>query len=209
MLEIIPAQETQQIVTRFAGHQTDDEFLRGQELNLEQIREMKALLHSRRMSDSLEDFIDEPFNPKRRIWRRGHYPSRFSDGSFPVLYFSLETETAEAEVKHRFCSEFAGNPSGRRRAWFSRFTCDFQGEAKDLRPMESVWNGLTHGSDYAFCNELGAEAVAVGLDGLLAPSVRKAGGTNLPVFARRALSNPREHSVIAVTCKPTNGTGTN
>ncbi len=57
--------------------------------------------------------------------------------------------------------------------------------------MQDTWRDLIHGNDYTFCNRLGAEAVSQDLDGLLAPSVRKPGGTNVPVFSRRALSNPR------------------
>ena len=97
---------------------------------------MKEFLNSRGRSDSLEELINTPFDPKRRLWKRGHYASRFSDGSFPVLYFSVEAQTARAEVRHRFCAEFAGRPSGNRTAWFSRFTCDFRGDAKDLHAMQ-------------------------------------------------------------------------
>ena len=206
MLEEIPTRHIQETVVRFASRQTDTDFLRDQEMSREQIAEMKELLNSRGMSDSLEELINTPFDPKRRLWKRGYYASRFSDGSFPVLYFSLEAQTARAEVRHRFCAEFAGRPSDHRTAWFSRFTCDFRGNAKDLRPMQPKWPDLTHGSDYTFCNRLGEEAVSADVDGLLAPSARKSGGTNVPVFARRALSNPREHALVGVTCGASNGT---
>ena len=72
--------------------------------------------------------------------------------------------------------------------------------------MQPTWPDLMHGSDYTFCNRLGTEAVSADLHGLLAPSVRRSGGTNVPVFAREALSNPREQSLVEVTCGTPNGT---
>ena len=68
--------------------------------------------------------------------------------------------------------------------------------------MESAWPDLVHSTDYTFCNKLGAEATRSGLDALLAPSVRRAGGTNLPVFARRALSNVDQLEMVSLTVDP-------
>ncbi len=206
MLEEVVARPREAVLVRFVSHQTDDDFLRDQEMSPEQVSEMTEFLHSRGMSDSLEKLLDAPFLPKRRLDGSGYPKSRFSDGSFPVGYFSLEAETAEAEVLHRFREKFAGRPSGGRSAWYSRFTCDFRGHTKDLRPMQTLWPGLMHGNDYTFCNRLGVEAVAEDLDGLLAPSVRKSAGTNVPVFARRALSDPRKHSRVEIRCEVSHDT---
>lgn len=71
--------------------------------------------------------------------------------------------------------------------------------------MQADWPDLTHDSDYGFCNGLGAEAVAADLDGLLTPSARRPNGTNLPVFRRRAVSNPVVHTVVAMTLDPSSG----
>ena len=195
-------------MVRFQRWYPDDLFLRDQEMKPAQIAEMKEFLESHGMSDSLEDLVDGPFKPKPRLWKTGYPASRYSDGSFPVGYFSLEADTAKAEVQYWFCATFAGKPSGPRTAWYSRFSCDFRGDVKDLCSMATAWSELTHGSDYSFCNQLGDEAVSSGLHGLLAPSARRSGGTNVPVFARPALSNPREHSLVPVTyVAPTGTTG--
>ena len=99
----------------------------------------------------------------------------------------MEAKTAEAEVRyHR--SRFVRDLPTR----YTLFTCDFGGSVKVLRPKKEEWQALTYDSDYGFCNELGAEAVTTGLDGLLAPSVRRDGGTNIPVFTRSSISNPRD-----------------
>ena len=71
--------------------------------------------------------------------------------------------------------------------------------------MRETWPDLTHDSDYRFCNDLGTEAAASGLDGLLTPSARRANGTNLPVFRRRAVSNPVVQAVVAMTLDPSSG----
>ena len=205
MLESLPARNIQETVVRFQRQRRDDDFLRDQDLDPIQITEMKAFLASRGMSDSLEELVDGLFKPKPRLWKTGFPGSRFSDGSFPVGYFSLEADTAKAEVQYWFSATFAGKPSGPRTGWYARFSCDFRGDVKDLRPMAAEWSDLTHDSDYTFCNQLGDEAVSTGLHALLAPSARKSGGTNVPVFARPALSNPREHSLVTVTYDPMSG----
>ena len=206
MLETIPTQKVRVRVVRLASHQRDDNFLRELGLDEHQIRDMKILLVSRKSSDSLQALMHAPFNRKPQLAKSGHRPTRFSDGSFAVGYFSLEPETAKAEVQHWLRKEFAGKPTRERKAWYSRFTCEFDGSAKDLRPMRGEWPNLTHDRDYTFCNRLGSEANSTGLDGLLTPSVRKATGTNVPVFRKTVLTNPQEHSLVQVTCAGPNGT---
>jgi len=120
-----------------------------------------------------------------------------------VFYSALEPETAAAEIKYWFV-KFAGTPTRPRTAYYSRVSFEFDGSVKDLRPKHEAWPELTHDNDndYRFCNSLGAEAVAAELDGLVTPSARRSDGTNLPVFRRRAISNPVVHALVAVTLDP-------
>ena len=161
------------------------------------------MLRSRGFEDSLNELCDESFRRKSRLRKKGH-KSRFSDGSFPVFYSSLEAETAEDECKHGFM-QFLGQPTAARTWYQLRFTCDFSGTAKDLRPKTDDWPALTYRIDYNFCNKLGLEAIETGLKGLLAPSVRRAGGTNLPVFARDAIRNPVADVLVVMTHDPSTG----
>ena len=92
--------------------------------------------------------------------------------------------------------KFLGSPDKPRTAHYVRFACDFSGRAKDISSKRRDWSMLTHETDYSFCNGLGAEAVASGLDGLLAPSARREDGTNLPVFSRAALDNPGDVEIF-------------
>ena len=135
--------------------------------------------------------VDHSAASKARLNGRAYPASRFSDGSFPVFYSALEIDTARAEAHHWF-RQFVDKPNGERIARYARFACDFEGTVMDLRPMQPQegWEDLTSDADYGFCNRLGAEA-REDVDGFFAPSVRHAGGTNVPVFRRSALSNVR------------------
>lgn len=139
----------------------------------------------------LNELLDSPF-------RRKPEKSRFSDGSFPVFYSSLDTETAEAESKYRL-ARYAGRPKQSRTMYYRRFSCRFEGIEKDLRPKLAEWPDLVNSSDYTFCNHLGEEARVSAIDGILTPSARRSEGTNLPVFRRRALHDPEEGDLVSLT----------
>ena len=203
MLKELPTHTVHTRVFRLASYQSSVRFLQEQGFNSLQVGEMMMLLRSRGFEDSLNELSDEPFRRKSRLRKKGH-KSRFSDGSFSVFYSSLEAETAEDERKHWFV-QFSGQPTGERTWYHMRFACDFSGTAKDLRPKKDDWPALTHHSNYEFCNKLGLEAIETGLKGLLAPSVRRAGGTNLPVFARDAIKNPVAGVFVAMTHDPSTG----
>ena len=179
------------------------EFLSSHGFDGESASEMLELLESRGISDAPEKLCDGPFRSKPRLQKMG-YRTRFSDGTFPVFYASLEPETAAAEIQYWF-PKIAGTPSRPRTAYYSRFSCDFDGSIKNLKPKHADWPNLTHKTDYRFCNTLGAEAAASELDGLVTPSARRSDGTNLPVFKRRAISSPVVHALVGVTLDPSTG----
>ena len=165
--------------------------------------ELLDLLSSRGVIDNPEKLCDAPFRNKPRLWRTG-FRTRFSDGSYPVFYSSLEPETATAEVSFWF-SKNVSCPNSPRTVYYARFSCHFDGSVKDLRPTRTEWPELTHDTDYDFCNRLGKEAKASGLDGLLTPSARKEDGTNVPVFRRSAIGSPVIQSHVVMTLNPSTG----
>ena len=201
MLASIPAVSLRAEVFRFAICRDDDGFL--QQLGLDEagVTKIKELLNSAGSGDWLEDLLDAPFRPKPRICRHGFDVTRFSDGSFPVFYCSRDAATAEAEARHWF-ARFAGRPSGKRLAHYRRFRCTFVGGVKDLVPTRDKWPALTDHADYRLCNDLGKEARKANLHGLLAPSVRRAKGVNLPVFKRSAISEPEILDVVQFVVSP-------
>ena len=140
---------------------------------------------------------------KRRLQKMKEFPrSRFSDNSFPVLYSSLDIQTAEAELKyHASDSNYWGCPKKPRTFYYSTFRLDFSGSVKDLRDHSATCPELTS-DHYAYCNKIGVLAVKIGLYGLLVPSARRREGTNLPIFDERAISNPREDQLMSVTYHP-------
>ncbi len=160
-------------------------------LDEQSAEELRQTIADAGYSSDLTELLDGPF-------RRKPERSRFSDGSFPVFYSSLDTETAEAESMHHL-PRYAGCPTRSRTMFFRRFSCRFEGVEKDLRPQLGEWPDLVHSNDYTFCNLLGEEARASGIDGVAAPSARRPGGTNLPVFRRRALSDPQEGDWVSLT----------
>lgn len=194
MLEGIPELEGMWILHRlavqpeFAETLDEDNFETG-----EDSQEMIELLVERLLATVLGRLCDAPF-------KAANPPiSRYSDGSIPVFYGSLESKTAESEAKHRLLIRIAADPSALRTVYYVRFRCSFSGVVKDLRGMENDWPNLVHDSNYEFCNSLGLVATEATLDGLLVPSVRRMGGTNVPVFSRKALGVPFESEISKFT----------
>ena len=201
LLDATPTVHNHRQIYRLATLLRDDEFLA--ELGLDALgeQELKELLVAAGYETSLEDLCDAPFRPKRRLGMA----TRYSAGSYPVFYSSLDPKTAEAEVEYWFSKGFGGSPQGQRSAYYQRFTCLFEGEEKDLRDKQSEWPDLVHDSDYTFCNRIGAEAVRLELDGLVVPSARRESGSNLPVFKRPAISDPKSQDLVKITLDPPTG----
>ena len=145
------------------------------------------------------ELLETPFRTKRT-----RQPTRFSDGSIPVFYSSLDPETAEEEVKY-WAPAFMGSPPHPRTAYRWLFRCTFEGDEKDLRPQIGTWPHLVHKSDYTFCNQLGTEAVRLKVAGLVTWSARRRRGVNLPVFSRHALRDPGMLRLVAITYDPATG----
>ena len=209
MLDCIESEWHRLELHRLASILSDEEFL--QHLNIADStdkEEMKELFRSSSLRDDHDSLLDRPFRSRHQLWRRRHQhrvpSSRYSDGTFPVFYASLEAQTSEEEQKYWFrqLSTVSPHPV----LFYQRFKCDFEGSIKDLRPRQDEWPELTHSTDYTFCNRLGLAAGQSGLDALMVPSARRPGGTNVPVFARRALSNARQLETVSLSLDPVTGT---
>ena len=201
LLPDIPTERNRRRVYRLASIVRDDEFFEELGLDARSRQELKDLLEASGGLESLEEVFDAPFRRKRHLG----IATRYSDGSFPVFYSSLDSETAEAEVAHWFMKSFRGRPASSRTAYYQRFACSFEGTEKDLRKKRNDWPELVHSDDYTFCNQIGAEAVHLGLDGIVVPSARRESGSNVPVFRRQAVSNPRPRGMVMVAFDPQKG----
>ena len=157
MLEAIPSKKSHRRIFRLANLPLDDDFIAELELDAESDEELREILASVGYGADPDKLCDGPFRPKRRL----RYRTRFSDGSFPVFYSSLDAGTADAELRYWF-PRYIGKPQIARRAYYQRFSCAFAGMEKDLRPKVTDWPDLIHKSDYTFCNRLGTEAIQSG-----------------------------------------------
>ena len=196
MLEEIPSASNTRIVYRLSSNARVTKFLAELELGEQESDEIRDVLNSTGYRLDLEELLKAPFRKKRRLGRK----TRFSDGTFPVFYSSLEIDTSEAEVKH-WMPNYCGNPKRSRTVWFDVLRCRFDGIEKDIRSKIREWPDLVHESDYSFCNDIGIEAKCLGLDGLVTQSARHS-GSNLPVFRRQAVSDPHLVSRVAMTYHP-------
>ena len=166
-------QQVEKSVWRLQSSSTylEDE-LRAAGLDSEGQEELQALF-SQQEPDPLAIFDEHRFSI---------HPQRYSNGSYPVWYTSLETQTAIAEIKHWVTvSERVG-----RMIWKTLLKAHFVGDVKDLRPELKEHSDLVS-NDYTLCNLIGLEAYAENLDGLLAPSARDTDGTNLPVLSKKSV----------------------
>ena len=139
----------------------------------------------------LSELVRAPFLPKPHLNppKQFGYPTRFSEGDWPVYYSALEPRVAEAEVAHYLSANAQADATERRPIFYTLVQCEFLGKVVDLRPQRGQpgWADLTS-NDHRFCQSLGREAVEMRLGGLLTPSARTK-GANLPVFRSETLSN--------------------
>ena len=201
MLDEIPSVRNIRTVFRLSRvSANDDEFLA--ELNLDAVarEELLNLLSERIPQDPTAELLDGPF----RLRAKFRTKTRFSNGTFPVFYSALALETSHAEMAYWFRKDYAGNPRRNRTVYFQSFRCRFEGFEKDLRSKARDWPDLVHESDYSFCNRLGVEARAGGVDGLVVPSARHE-GSNMPIFVRHAISGPQLEGIVEMTYSPDTG----
>jgi hypothetical protein len=120
-------------------------------------------------------------------------PSRFTDGSYGMLYAGNRFEVALFETIHhhqRFMARTGEAPG-----WTSQFReilLDIAGELHDLRRPDPAWAAALDPADYAAAQELGAALRAAGADGVVYPSVRSPGGECAGLFYPDLARNPRQ-----------------
>ena len=191
MLENIDAQFGHRQVYRL--HKLTDDRIRSQFLSDHTIdedgrRELSVLLS--------EDLLDEIFQRKYKL-RRG---TRFSNGTFPIYYSSLEFETAKTEVKY-WLPKFIGD-ARTRTVHYRQTSCQFDGQEIDLRSKTKRWPQLvgSDSSSYEFYTAIASEAIQRKLDGFLTFSARRKTGVNSPIFSRKAISKVKFGPKLAMTC---------
>ena len=119
--------------------------------------------------------------------------SRFSDGSFGVYYAAPELETAIAETIFHF-EEFArdsGDPmrTEEMRVLVGGAAAEFEDVAALAEPRRSQ---ILDPSSYATSRAYARDLRDAGANGVVYPSVRRAGGECIGAFRPRAVGLPRQ-----------------
>lgn len=141
---------------------------------------------SRRVSGPGASYLMAPFthvSPDR--------PSRFSDGSFGVLYAAESFETALMETVHhhgRFMAATAEPPGWT--AQFREIILDVTARLHDLRGGDARHAQALSPDHYGASQPLGAMLRASGSDGIVFPSQRNPGGDCVALFYPDGAANP-------------------
>lgn len=120
-------------------------------------------------------------------------PSRFSNGSYGVLYVAAQFDTALFETIHhhaRFMARTAEAPG-----WTSQFReiiLSIEASLHDLRSGEHEHQSALDPDTYLASQTLAATLRAAGSDGIVYPSVRHIGGECVGLFYPDCASNPTQ-----------------
>lgn len=143
---------------------------------------------SRRVADPGAGHLMKPFTHVSRDRQ-----SRFSDGSFGVLYAGRTSEVALLETTHhhgRFMA--ATNQAPGWTSQFQEIALDIDASLHDLRDHAHGASPMLDPEDYSPAQALGRELHASGSDGIAYPSVRHVGGECSALFYPDLASNVRE-----------------
>lgn len=153
---------------------------------METIGNLDLVPERRRVSGPGASWLMAPFTHVSR-----DRPSRFSDGSYGVLYAGESFETALFETIHhhgRFMARTKEPPG-----WTSQFrelVLSVRASLHDLRGGAVGVSRLLRPDDYATGQAFGARLRAAGADGVVYPSVRRPAGECVGLFWPDLASNP-------------------
>lgn len=124
--------------------------------------------------------------------------SRFNDGERGAWYCAFEPETALAEITFHKTVEYQEIGRFDDSVTYQTMLADFTSTFHDLRGARGVARVLAPDS-YIASQELAAQLLEAGSMGLIFPSVRRAGGTNLACFRPALVGNVRKGRAYRLT----------
>jgi RES domain-containing protein len=124
--------------------------------------------------------------------------SRFNDGERGAWYCAFELETALAEITFHKTVEYAEIDRFDDSVTYQCLLADFTSTFHDLRGVEAFDKALDPAS-YIASQQLAAELLEAGSMGIIYPSVRRAGGTNLACFRPALVGNVRKGEAYRLT----------
>jgi hypothetical protein len=117
--------------------------------------------------------------------------SRFSDGTFGVLYAANDPDTAIAETRHHRERFLRATDQGRMELDMRVYLVDLAAALHDLRGRRTQFPLVYHNDNYAAGQHLAATLRKNGSEGIAFDSVRRRGGACAAVYRPRLLSNCR------------------
>jgi hypothetical protein len=141
---------------------------------------------ARRVSGPGASYLMAPF-----VHATPDRPSRFSDGSYGVLYAgnAFEVSLFETIYHHQHFMRTTAEAAG----WTSQFreiVLEVSGRLNDLRGPNGAQPDALDPNDYTAGQNLGAELRRGGSDGVVYPSVRRRGGECVGLFYPDLASRP-------------------
>jgi RES domain-containing protein len=124
--------------------------------------------------------------------------SRFNDNQRGAWYCAFEPETALAEVIFHKTTEYAEINHFHDSLSYQTLLADFSGDFHDLRGTRGFARCLAPDS-YVESQALAAQLLEAGSMGIIYPSVRRKGGTNLACFRPALVGNVRKGLVYRLT----------
>lgn len=155
---------------------------------MQSIGRLDLVPSGRRVSGPGASYLMAPFthaSPDR--------PSRFSDGSFGVLYVAREFETALFETIHHHALFMAR--TSEKPGWTSQFreiVLDVSGRLHDIREGGEAARPFLDPDDYRASQALGRALHAAGSEGLAYPSTRRPDGECAALFYPDLAGNVRQ-----------------
>lgn len=116
--------------------------------------------------------------------------SRFNDGSRGAWYCGFDSDTALSEVAFHKTVEYQEIDRFEDSVTYQSWLADFTGEFHDLRKASGFKDCLDPRS-YVASQQLAAALLEAGAIGIVYPSVRHSGGTNLACFRPALVGNVR------------------
>jgi RES domain len=120
--------------------------------------------------------------------------SRFNSGERGAWYCAFDADTALAEVIFHKSVEYAEINYFEDSLSYQAFFADFNTQMHDLR-ASNKHHACLDAQSYIAAQALAAQLLAAGALGLVFPSVRRPGGTNLACFRPALVGNVRRASI--------------
>ncbi|UVC09392.1 RES family NAD+ phosphorylase [Rhizobium sp. TH2] len=154
---------------------------------MESIGSLDLVPPARRVSGPGSSYLMAPFThatPDR--------PSRFSNGTFGILYVADAFETALFETIHHHALFMAR--TSERRGWTSQFReilMDVEAELHDIRG-DDAFSAVLNPADYFESQALGQRLKDSDSQGIVYPSIRREGGECVALFYPDLAGNARQ-----------------